>query len=128
MPHLKIEYTANLEAQGQFDLLCGALAGVMASLADADGKPVFPLAGTRVLAYPSAAYAVGDGTTGQGFIYMNLRVTPGRTPQALEAAGAALLARVRTHFEVHTQSVVFAVTLHIDEVTPAFEGRYRSLQ
>ena len=128
MPHLKIEYTANLEAQGRFDVLCKALAGVMAHLADADGKPVFPLAGTRVLAYPAPAYAVADGTSGHGFIYMNLRVTPGRTAQTLAAAGAALLAQVRSHFELHTLCVAFAVTLHIDELTPAFEGRYRSQQ
>ena len=128
MPHLKIEYTANLEAQGRFEFLCGALAGTMASLADAHGKPVFPLAGTRVLAYPAPAHAVGDCTAGQGFIYMNLRVTPGRTAQVLEAAGAALLARVRAHFEALSLPVAFAVTLHIDEITPAFEGRYRPQQ
>ena len=125
MPHLKIEYTANLEAQGRFELLCGALASTIASLADAHGKPVFPLAGTRVLAYPAPAHAVGDGTPGQGFIYMNLRVTPGRAPDVLDAAGAALLARVRAHFEAIALPVPFAVTLHIDEIAPAFEGRYR---
>ena len=125
MPHLKIEYTGNLEPEGRFDLLCSSLAATIAALSYPDGKPVFPLAGTRVLAYPAPAHAVGDGAPGQGFIYMNLRVTPGRTPAVLDAAGAAMLATVRSHFEALTVAPTLAVTLHIDEITPAFEGRYR---
>ena len=125
MPHLKIEYTGNLEPEGRFDLLCRSLAATMAGLSDPAGKPVFPLAGTRVLAYPAPFHAVGDGAPGQAFIYMNLRVTPGRTPAVLEAAGTAMLATVRSHFAAMTLSPTFAVTLHIDEITPAFEGRYR---
>ena len=125
MPHLKIEYTGNLEEQGCFGQLCSALAATMAALSGPDGKPVFPLAGTRVLAYPAPAHAVADGSPGQGFIYMNLRVTPGRAPAVLETAGAALLACVRSHFEAITLPASFAVTLHIDEMTPAYEGRYR---
>ena len=125
MPHLKIEYTGNLEPEARIDILCDSLAATMAGLRDPDGKPVFPLAGTRVLAYPAATHAVGDGTSGQGFIYMNLRVTPGRARSVLDAAGAALLATVGAHFDAIALPVPYAVTLHIDEVVPAFEGRYR---
>jgi 5-carboxymethyl-2-hydroxymuconate isomerase len=125
MPHLRIEYTGRLEPQLEMAALCQALAGTMAKLQDADGKPVFPLNGTRVLAYPAPHHAVAGGQEGHGFIYLNLRITPGRSAETLNMVGDALLATVRTH--THRLAIVspVGITLHIDEGAPVYEGKHR---
>ncbi|MES3022336.1 MAG: 5-carboxymethyl-2-hydroxymuconate isomerase [Pseudomonadota bacterium] len=125
MPHLRIEYTANLDPQIRMGDLCAALAGAMASTVDSAGAPVFPLAGTRVLAYPAPCHAVADGDPGNAFVYLNLRVTPGRTDETIAHAGAALLAAVRAHIDGAGLGAPLAVTLHIDQVAASYEGRYR---
>lgn len=125
MPHLRIDYTANLDPDVDMPGLCKALANAMAALADAAGKPVFPLAGTRVLACPAPFHAVGEGQPGNSFMYLNLRVTPGRSPEIVQMAGDALLAVVRAHIDRAGIGAPLAITLHIDELAASYEGRYR---
>ena len=61
MPHLVILYTPNLEPKTDMTALCRVLADTMLEQRDEAGQPVFPIGGTRVLAYPAAHYAVADG-------------------------------------------------------------------
>jgi len=130
MPHLKIEYTANLDAETDIGALCKSLARTVVGLKDEHGQPVFPLNGTRVLAYPAPHYAVGDGEgdgNGDGaFVYLNLRITPGRTPERLLAVGDALLASTKAHFASLLASRALRITLHIDEGHPVYEGKAAS--
>ena len=127
MPHLNIDYTANLEPLTDMTALCQALAATMAALRDDAGKPVFPLAGTRVLAGPAPHHAVAGGRAGFGFIYLNLRITPGRPAMVVEAAGAALLETVRTHVAPIFERHPIGITLHIDEGMPVYEGKHSNL-
>ena len=124
MPHLRIDYTGNLGPYAGMDDLCQALASAMAALSDG-GKPVFPLPGTRVLAYPAPFHSVADGHAGNAFVYLNLRITPGRTPAVITSAGDALLAVAREHFDRLELGVPIGITLHIDEMAPSYEGRHR---
>lgn len=125
MPHLRIDYTGNLEPQLQMAALCKALAVTLAQLQEVDGKPVFPLNGTRVLAYPAPHHAVAGGQEGHGFIYLHLRITAGRSAATLKTAGDALLATVRTHAARLAMSSPVGITLHIDEGAPVYEGKHR---
>ncbi len=125
MPHLRIDYTANLDPAAAMVDLCTALAAAMAGMRDSAGAPVFPLHGTRVLAYPAPCHSVADGDPGNAFVYLNLRITPGRSAALVDMAGAALLAVVHAHFEPLAMGPALSVTLHIDEVKAAYEGRYR---
>ncbi len=125
MPHLRIDYTANLDADCDIGALCHALASAMAAMVDDAGQPVFPLPGTRVLAYPAPHHVVGDGQPQHAFAYLNLRVTPGRAPQVVHAAGEGLLQVARAHFARFPLAGKLAVTIHIDETTPSYEGRNR---
>ena len=59
MPHLDIQYTANLEADADMTGLCRTLTATLVGLRNDAGEPVFPLTGTRVMAWPAAHYAVG---------------------------------------------------------------------
>jgi 5-carboxymethyl-2-hydroxymuconate isomerase len=125
MPHLTIQYTGALDPHIRMEALCQDLAAVLAGQADAQGTPVFPLAGTRVLAYPAPHHAVAGGQAGAHFMYLNLRITPGRSHEVVSAAGDALLAAVRRHVDAIGSLGSLGITLHIDEGQPVYEGKYR---
>jgi len=124
MPHLRIEYTANLDGRAAIGELCQALGAAMAALVE-EGQPVFPLGGTRVLAYPAPWHSVANGAPENAFVYLNLRITPGRSAATVQMAGQALLAVVRAHFDRAALGTPVGITLHIDEVQASYEGRYR---
>ena len=126
MPHLKIEYTANLEAHTDIGALCKTLSHTLVTLRDANGTLVFPLYGTRVLAYPATQYAVADGEQGRGFVYMNMRVTPGRSDELIQAVGDAVLAAAKAHLAPALEQLPLRLTLHIDATPPGFEGKFSS--
>jgi 5-carboxymethyl-2-hydroxymuconate isomerase len=125
MPHLRIDYTANLDPQVCMGALCQALRVVLVGLRDEKQQPVFPLLGTRVLAYPAPHHSAGAGTPGDAFIYLNLLITPGRSAATVNAVGSALLAAVRNHVDQAGLAAPLGITLHIDEAGPVYEGRYR---
>ena len=128
MPHLNIEYTANLDALTDMGELCNTLAATLAALRGEDGvSPLFPVAGTRVMAWPAPHFAVADGQPGRAFIYMNLLITPGRSEALKKRAGDALLAAASAHLDPVFAQHAVGLTLHIDEAAPAYEGKRNNL-
>lgn len=115
MPHLVILYTPNLESKTDITVLCRSLADVMLSVRDEAGKQVYPTGGTRVLAFPAAHYAVADGKRDYAFMYLNLRMTFGRTAAVKQEAGDRLLAAVKEHFAPIFDKELIGITLQIDE-------------
>lgn len=124
MPHLTIEYTANLDAHSDVSALCKALSHTLVTLKDPAGALVFPLYGTRVLAFPAARYAVGDGEQGRTFLYLNLRITPGRSADLIKTIGDTVLSAAREHLAPAMDKLPLRLTLHIDETPPAYEGKF----
>jgi len=127
MPHLVIQYTDNLEPEAQLGTLARKLADVLLAQRDGDGKAVFPIGGTRVLAYPCRHYAVADGQDDYAFVYLNLRIAAGRSAGAIERAGEALLAAVQAHFAAIFASRAIGITLQIDEGAPVFDAKHSNL-
>ena len=127
MPHLKIDYSANLDDCADIGVLCRALAACLAAMRDRAGQPLFPLAGTRVLACPAPHHAVSGGRADFAFMYLNLRITPGRDKDLVDGAGDALLATVKEHFAPLLAERAIGITLHIDEAAPVYEGKYSNL-
>ncbi|HSV52238.1 MAG TPA: 5-carboxymethyl-2-hydroxymuconate Delta-isomerase [Burkholderiaceae bacterium] len=115
MPHVTLQYTANLETEVDIPGLCQALAQTLVALKDEAGGALFPIGGTRVLAYPSVHYAVADGKDDYGFCYINVRIAPGRSDAMKKKAGDALLAQVQAHFAAVFEKRHVGVTLQIDE-------------
>lgn len=124
MPHLTIEYTANLDAHSDVGALCKALSHTLVTLKDAMGALVFPLYGTRVLAHPAAQYAIADGEQGRIFVYLNLRITPGRSADLVKTIGDTVLSAAREYLAPVMDKLPLRLTLHIDETPPAYEGKF----
>jgi 5-carboxymethyl-2-hydroxymuconate isomerase len=127
MPHVVVQYTANLGAEARIGALCQSLAEVLVAQRDGAGGRVFPIGGTRVLAYPTAHFAVADGAPDRAFVYLNVRIAAGRERALVTAAGEAMMAVVRSHFAAIFASRALGITLQIDEGAPVFDAKHSSL-
>jgi len=127
MPHLVILYTRQLDTETDMSALCHALADTMRGCLDEEGKPVFPVGGIRVLAYPAAHHAVADGSPDCGFVYLNLRMARGRSNATRQRAGEALAAATRAHFAPLLERRLLGLTLQIDEGPEVFDAKLGNL-
>ena len=127
MPHLVILYTPNLEAKVDMSKLCRALADTMLMQFDEAGNQIFPTGGTRVLAYPAAHCAVADGKRDYGFVYLNLRMSAGRSDAIKKEAGRALIDCARSFFDPAFKDNLIGLTLQIDEGAQVFDGKLGNL-
>jgi 5-carboxymethyl-2-hydroxymuconate isomerase len=136
MPHLIILYTGQLDQATDMRALCRKLADTMLAQRDDESQPVFPTGGTRVLAYPAPHYAVADdgsagraagGTGDYAFVYLNLRMSRGRSAATHQRVGEALLDSTRAHFEPLFAQRHIGVTLQIDEGMEVYDGKYNNL-
>jgi len=136
MPHLVLQYSANLDAKMSMTQACRGLADTMLSIKDEYGKPVFPIGGVRVFAYPAPYFAVSDGgksaqNVGEsgdyGFIYLNLRMGRGRSEAAQQCVGKALTATAQTIFAPLLASGRVGLTLQIDVGPEVYDAKFGNI-
>ena len=113
MPHVVIQYTPNIDAD--MDALCRELLAVLIEQKDENGKQLYPIGGTRVLAYPAQHYAVADAKRDYAFMYINARIAEGRSDAAKQKTGDAMLAVVKRRFVELFENRLIGITLQIDE-------------
>lgn len=127
MPHLVILYTANLDKETDMTALCRTLADTMLQIKDETGAQVYPTGGTRVFAYPAAHFAVADGKDDYAFVYLNVRMAKGRSDATKKAAGEAIIASAKAHFETVFAQRRIGMTLQIDEGMEVFDAKHSNL-
>ena len=133
MPHLTLEYSANLRNFGGFSKLCIELAKVLVEQ-QADGKPVYPVGGVRVRAIAAEDWCVGDGSIADAaFVHARLQIGAGRSEVVRKATGNALFEALKAHFAREYQSQGLALSLDIAEFSESgtwkhnnLHGRYRA--
>lgn len=86
MPHLTVEYSANLEGRTDFDALC---TGLLETLLETG---LFELGAPRVRALRADHYAIADRLPENAFIDLNLRIGKGRSAEEKKRTGDALFA------------------------------------
>ena len=86
MPHVTIEYSANLET----DVAPARLVEALHVPALATG--VFPIGGLRTRAERRDVYRVADGDPYNAFVAVVARIGKGRSPETREAVARALMA------------------------------------
>jgi len=128
MPHVVVQYTANLDPEARIGALCKTLAEIIVAQRDGAGARVFPIGGTRVLAYPTPHFAVADGAADRAFVYLNVRMAAGRTEALKRRIGDALLARAKQHFDPLIAQRHIGITLQIDEAPgQVYDGKLGNL-
>ena len=110
MPHLTLEYSANVEGKADIAALCRELhAAVMAS-------GLFELGAVRVRAFAAQHYAIADLDSRNSFIDMSFRIGKGRSAAEKKAAGEAIFAAASRHCSTLLAEPHFALSLEIREI------------
>jgi 5-carboxymethyl-2-hydroxymuconate isomerase len=127
MPHLVMLYTPQLDAEADLSRLCRKLGDAMLSVRDEQDAQVFPIGGTRVLAYAASHFAVSDGSGDHAFIYFNVRMARGRSAAVHQAIGETLAAVVREELAPLLAARPVGLTLQIDEGHEVFDAKLGNL-
>jgi 5-carboxymethyl-2-hydroxymuconate isomerase len=126
MPHLTIEYSANLRAAGDIPGLLPKLAQCLRNQR-ADGKVVYPTGGVRVRAYEAVDYCVADGALDAGFVHATLKIGKGRSRETVRATGDALFEIMKAHFAPVLERQGLALSLYLDEVDETGSWKHNNL-
>lgn len=127
MPHLTLEYSDNLRAEGDFGGLCRKLAQVLISQRS-DDKPVYPVGGVRVRAQMHSDYCIGDGEIADAaFVHARLAIGAGRGVQVQQTTGDALFDVMKAHFASQFAEYGLALSLEISEFSEAGTWKHNNL-
>jgi 5-carboxymethyl-2-hydroxymuconate isomerase len=117
MPHLVIEYSANLASHADIDGLCARLHETMLATG------VFELGAIRVRAHAAKHYAVADRMEANAFADITLRIGTGRSPEDKKRTGEAIMAAARAYLAACFETPHFALSMEIREIDSAFSWR-----
>lgn len=110
MPHMAMEYSANLDASVDMGELCALVSRAILDTG------LFEPGAVRVRAFRADAYAVADRLPRNGFIDMNFRIGKGRSAEEKKRAGEAIFAAVADHLTRLFETPHFALSLEIREI------------
>ena len=121
MPHLTIEYSANLEAGGDLPGLCLALRRALLETG------LFEEGAIRVRALPCPHYAVADLLPQNAFAALVLRIGAGRYAADKARLGRAVMAAAEAHFAALLAGAHFALSLDVAENDPALSWKTNAI-
>ncbi|MDP5217074.1 5-carboxymethyl-2-hydroxymuconate Delta-isomerase [Ruegeria sp. 2205SS24-7] len=112
MPHLSIEYSANLEDRVDISALCACLRQAAADI------EAFPLAGLRVRALRADHYAIADGDPKHGFVDISVRLRAGRPMEIRKAAADVLFRAAEEFLRPYMAQHSLALSLEMRDIDP----------
>jgi 5-carboxymethyl-2-hydroxymuconate isomerase len=121
MPHLTLEYSANLEQTADLKELCKLLAKTLLE------TELFELGAIRVRAFRSDAYVVADDLPQNSFLDANLRIGVGRLQEDKKRVGEALVDAMSKFFEPHFSTPHFALSLEVREIDADFSWKKNAI-
>lgn len=112
MPHLIIEYSANLEDRLDLD-------GLMVKLRDcAVASGVFALGGIRIRGACRDRYLVTDGDPANGFVHVVARIGHGRSLALRKEVAGSLFEVLCTHLDALYEACGLGISFEIQEIDP----------
>ena len=127
MPHLTLEYSANLADASNIGQLCETLAHVLDAQRDENGARVYPRGGIRTRALRCEQYFVADGNPGNAFLHGCLKIGAGRSQAVRRATGEALFDAIKQHFAHAFASHGLALSLEIVEFSEEGAWKHNNL-
>ena len=122
MPHIVIEYSANLEAEIAPAHLVRVVHEAVLS------QPIFEAPGVRTRAARREHFLVADGAPQHGFIAVTARIGPGRSPEARKAASEAIMAALYAAVEPIYQTRGLSLSVEVAELDGVAMTRRNSLR
>ncbi|KAB2920361.1 MAG: 5-carboxymethyl-2-hydroxymuconate Delta-isomerase [Hyphomicrobiaceae bacterium] len=121
MPHLIIEYSANLDSVLDIARLVSALHEAALETG------VFPLGGIRTRAERREVYAIADRHPDNAFIHVQARIGAGRPPDVREKAAAHIFDRLKGETAGVFASRPLGLTFEIVEIDPVGSLKHNNL-
>lgn len=121
MPHLIVEYSANLERDVDIPRLVAAVH------AAALETGVFPIGGTRTRAERRDVYRIADGHPDNAFVHVQARIGAGRTPEVRQRAAETIFAAVKAETARAFAGRPLGLTLEIVEIDPVGSLKHNNL-
>lgn len=121
MPHLTIEYSANLEP----DVGIQALVDRLHEAAIETG--IFPLGGIRTRASVRPHYRIADGDPANAFVHVELRIAAGRDDATRARAGGHVFTALTDALAPVTSARPVAISFELQEITPAWSARLNNI-
>lgn len=109
MPHLIVEYSANIEERIALDGLLDKLH------ASALATGVFPIGGLRVRAHRTVDYRIADKAPDNAFVHVSAMIGQGRPLDVQQRAAEALFATLTAHLEPLYAQSPLAISLNLQE-------------
>ena len=122
MPHLIIEYSANLEADIDVDAL---VVTMHETAVDID---VLPVGGIRTRTARRDNVRVADGHPDNGFINVTLRIARGRTEKEQRATGERLFAALKDFVASVFEERPLSLSFEIQEIDPAVRWKHSNIR
>ncbi len=115
MPHIILEYSANIEEKMDLNTLIEKVH------ATAVETGIFPLGGLRVRAARRNHYKLADGHPDNGFLHVELKIGPGRERDVKIAALNQIFGTVEDHLKSLYENSPLALSAELNE----FDGELR---
>ena len=122
MPHIMIEYSANLEGELDMSAFCEVIR------ATAAGIEAFPTAGIRVRAFRADYYAIADGASGHAFIDISIRLREGRSQEVKQAATTQIFAAAEAFLAPHMARRSLALSLEMRDIDAMLSPKTGSIR
>lgn len=110
MPHLTVEYSANLDGRVDLDALCAALLETVLETG------LFEVGAVRVRALRADHYAIADRLPENAFVDLSFRIGKGRSADEKKRAGEAIFATASNLLTPLFETPHFALSLEIREI------------
>jgi 5-carboxymethyl-2-hydroxymuconate isomerase len=121
MPHLIVEYSANLDEVVDIKALVAAVH------AAALETGIFPIGGLRTRAARRDVYAIADGHPDNGFVHVQARIGQGRPADVREKAAAHLFQAVKQATAAVFAARPLGLTLELVEIDPIGAMKHNNL-
>ena len=122
MPHLMIDYSANVEPDVDLGGLCNTLRDVAASI------DAFPLAGVKVRGVRVDHYAIADGNPEHGFIDISVRIREGRDMETKQNAAQKIFEAANEFVADVMQRRSLALSLELRDIDAALSPKSGSIR
>ncbi len=122
MPHIQIDYSANLEARLDIAGLCLALRDA------AVATGILPLAGIRVRAIRADHVVIADGNPDHAFLDISVRLRGGRPEAAKARATAKIFAAAEAFCAEVMATSSLMLSLEMRDIDPALSPKASSIR
>lgn len=111
MPHLTLEFSANIIEKNNLAALFPSLHKILATTLPTN------INGCKSRAIECEQFYVGEGAPNSAFIHVTLKVLPGRTPEHLQELGQIIMNELKQYFQASLTKLKLQITLEILEIS-----------